>query len=188
MKGVKKNIDNLPPIVPATKPTVRRGYVQGYVRGFQSRSETHPQPFKKQPRTWTIWTFRVERLDEHGRRLELAPVELRGLRFDGVINEGDEVEVRRERLGDATLRPRSLRNVTTGASVVVKGESALDILLQVAGGILMCFLVFLCIAIALISLQIVGDTASTPDQNVGNRQQEQCLVQGDTSSQPQSCE
>jgi hypothetical protein len=64
--------------------------VVGVVRGLQSRSEPTP---------WiqflyvTVWTFSVERTDEAGNPLPPITVQMKGHQFDGVIHDGDEVEV-----------------------------------------------------------------------------------------------
>ena len=63
-----------------------------------------------------MWSFRVERFDEVGNRVALVPVELRGLKVEGSLSDGDRVRMT-GRLRGGTLRPKLVENLTTGATV-----------------------------------------------------------------------
>ena len=96
-----------------------KDYIRGTVRGFQVRTETtYPLLQKQQVWNLNVWTFRIERRDSHGNRLQPVPVEMKAYWFSGSLNEGDEVEVYcpdwRE---GATIHPTQLRNLTTRSIV-----------------------------------------------------------------------
>jgi hypothetical protein len=95
-----------------------KDYIRGTVRGFQARTETTYSLLQKQVWNLNVWTFRIERRDSHGNRLQPVPAEMRGYWFSGFLNEGDEVEVYcpdwRE---GATIHPTRLRNLTTRSIV-----------------------------------------------------------------------
>jgi len=104
--------------VPPRRPVVSTASsIVGEVRGFQSRTES-PGP---QYPTKIIWTFRVERFDTAGNRLPPVPVEMRSKSFKGFINEGDRVEVPGKWREGQIARPKTLRNLTTGAIVKARG-------------------------------------------------------------------
>jgi hypothetical protein len=63
-----------------------------------------------------VWTFRVERYDAAGNRELLAPVEMRGYRFEGAIADGDWVRVRGP-VKRGTLRASQVENLSTGALI-----------------------------------------------------------------------
>lgn len=67
-----------------------------------------------------IWTFRVERYDAAGDRISLVPVEMRGLTFEGSLDDGDWVRAD-GRMKSGTLRATRLENLTTGARVRARG-------------------------------------------------------------------
>ncbi|WP_280722845.1 hypothetical protein [Kitasatospora sp. MAA4] len=69
--------------------------------------------------TEEIWTFRVERFDDAGKRVALMPVEMRGETFHGSISEGERVRVV-GRMRAGTLYATGLENLSTGAGVRVK--------------------------------------------------------------------
>ncbi|MEU1627786.1 hypothetical protein ABZ746_21120 [Streptomyces sp. NPDC020096] len=89
--------------------------VEGQVRGVQSRSEQRGESDYE-----AVWTFRVERYDEAGNRVMLTPVEMRGRKFEGAINDGDWVQAR-GRMRAGTLRVKEVENLTTGAVVRAMG-------------------------------------------------------------------
>ncbi len=61
-------------------------------------------------------TFRVERYDRDGSRLQPVPVEMRGHSITGFLNEGDQVRVSGKWEG-GLLRARRADNATTGAVI-----------------------------------------------------------------------
>jgi hypothetical protein len=93
--------------------------IVGEVRGFQNRTESRGPQYP----THIVWTFRVERHDEHGDRLSAVPVEMRSKSFEGFINEGDRVEIPGRWREGQLVRPRRLRNLTTGALVRARGAA-----------------------------------------------------------------
>lgn len=99
----------------AAKPVARRksAAIVGEVRNFRDWTEST----QGGTTTWIVWTFCVERFDEHGNPLPLVPVQMRGMKFRGSINEGDRVEVRSRWRPGRTLTVNSVRNLSTGATV-----------------------------------------------------------------------
>jgi hypothetical protein len=85
------------------------------VRGAQIRSE-----YRGENQFETVWTFRVERYDAVGNRISLVPVEMRGLTFEGSLDDGDWVRAD-GRMKSGTLRATRLENLTTGAWVRARG-------------------------------------------------------------------
>lgn len=66
-------------------------------------------------------SFRVERYDRSGNRLQPVPIEVQGIQLSGQLNDGEEVEVTGKwRRG--TIRARTVVNITTGAHVRVAGS------------------------------------------------------------------
>ena len=131
------NTRHTPPVA------LRRGYILGNVRGFQSRTENQSSLSTPQaPRIWTIWTFRVECLDTQGNRIALVPVEMRGLSFQGSITDGDSVEIRGSASSRGTIRPGEVRNLTTGAVVRSSGKPLIAGLIQLV--LVIIFLIVFC--------------------------------------------
>ena len=84
----------------------------GEARAFQSRNEQVAFV------NVTVWSFRVDRFDcRSGNRLPPVPVEMRGLRFDGSISEGDHIEVYVRSEGRQTVAARWVKNLSTGTLV-----------------------------------------------------------------------
>ncbi|MDQ4096675.1 MAG: hypothetical protein M3144_02235, partial [Actinomycetota bacterium] len=84
--------------------------VRGEARAVRQRSERFGETMRE------VWTFRVERYDDRGNRRAPVPVEMRGLQFDGAINEGDRVAVS-GRWRDGTLVASRVQNETTNSVV-----------------------------------------------------------------------
>jgi hypothetical protein len=125
--------------VPPRRPGIyKASSIVGEVRGFQSRTESLGPQYP----TKIIWTFRVERFDAAGNRLPPVPVEMRSKSFDGFINEGDQVEISGRWREGQIVRPRKLRNLTTGAMVKVRGIYWVTVIKA------LLFLVFLVIFVA----------------------------------------
>lgn len=108
--------------------------VTGEVRSVQRRTEWIGESGSR-----SIWTFRLDAVDEAGQRLGLVEVEMRGFSFEGNLTEGDSVRVAgRWRRG--TIRAEQLQNLTTGALVRAKTYKGFRIVFFVvfalmAGGI-----------------------------------------------------
>jgi hypothetical protein len=112
----------------------------GVARAVHERSEGTSNP----PRI--VWTFRLERYDQAGNRLQPIPIEMRGRSFEGAISDGDTVEVRGRWRQGTTLRPQQAVNLTTGAVVVVKGYGKawiLPLVLLVVGLVLLAILLII---------------------------------------------
>jgi hypothetical protein len=127
--------------------------VVGLARGVQTRSEQLGESHHE-----TVWTFRVERYDEAGNRELLVPVEMRGLRFEGSIADGDWVRVRGRRR-DGTLRASELENLTTGATVRAKG---LPTAVKVIAGVvfLIVAIIFVVVVVEIINAERSFSSAS----------------------------
>jgi hypothetical protein len=72
-------------------------------------------------KTDQILSFRVDRFDDEGRRLQPVAVEMRGRSIRGVLNDGDSVDA--GRVGDGVLHPRKVRNLSTNSIVKVRRRS-----------------------------------------------------------------
>jgi hypothetical protein len=83
----------------------------GEVREFRPRNQREGQL------SMEIWSFRVERYDASGNRLQPVPVEMKGERFDGSISEGDWVELPGHWKPGEVAHPDQVNNLTTGATV-----------------------------------------------------------------------
>jgi hypothetical protein len=98
-----------------------RATVEGQIRGIQQRAESLGEGA-----TNTVWTFRLERYDRDGNRLPPIPVQLRGLRFEGFVSEGDDVRATGE-WKDGTLVTERVENLTTHATVKARSYRNLKV-------------------------------------------------------------
>ncbi|MER6503666.1 hypothetical protein ABT218_31035 [Streptomyces sp. NPDC001455] len=87
--------------------------VEGQVHGAQFRTE------QQRDISETVCTFRVERYDDSGNRVQLIPVEMRGYRVEGSISDGDWVRGT-GRMKSGTFHMTEVENLTTGAGVRAK--------------------------------------------------------------------
>lgn len=107
-------------------PGRNEGYVFGVARQVSRRqeSETHwPSIFAQQPiqRQWQVLTFAVEVRDAAGNRVELAPVEARGLRMIGDnLADGTPVAVCGRRGNDGIIHTYKIINLHTRSSLTVE--------------------------------------------------------------------
>jgi hypothetical protein len=81
--------------------------------------EAHYIQHRQEAQQGYILTFRVERYDRVGNRSQPVPVEMRGYKITGFINEGDQVRMSGTWKG-GLLQATRVDNVTTGAVVTVK--------------------------------------------------------------------
>ncbi|MFF9652814.1 hypothetical protein [Streptomyces sp. NPDC014622] len=88
--------------------------VEGQVHGARFRTE------QQRDTSEAVCTFRVERYDDSGNRVQLIPVEMRGYRVEGSISDGDWVRGT-GRMKSGTFRMTEVENLTTGADVRAKG-------------------------------------------------------------------
>lgn len=92
--------------------------ITGEARNVQLRSQTGGGGL-----SIDILTFLVERFDEAGDRLTPIPVEVRGT-VEGVLNEGDRVQIDASWRAGQTLEPEKFLNLTTGGSVQLRRTGA----------------------------------------------------------------
>lgn len=152
-------------------PRHGRATVVGQVRGIQQRTEGYGEHGA------SVLTFRVERYDDAGNRLQPVPVQLRARGYDGSLNEGDNVRVS-GRWKDGTLHTSRVRNLTTGASVAGK---------SIAKMLLIFLAIFLAVAaalvIALAAIFIGAGNAFQDDVNRKQREFQEQVDQRDRDSQ-----
>jgi hypothetical protein len=79
--------------------------IVGHVRGLS----------EKPARDFTVYSFRVESYDEQGNRLSPVTVEMQGIGFEGSLNEGDEVEIRKKYRPGRTIKVSQLYNITAAS-------------------------------------------------------------------------
>jgi hypothetical protein len=120
--------------------------LRGEVRGFRERVEQHGSSQYGSSAPDIIWSFRVERYQD-GHRLSPIPVEMRGVKFKGFINEGDTVEIIEPWREGETVHPKQIFNVTNNANVSIAKPSlspcGVVVVFFVAIIFLVVFLVFL---------------------------------------------
>ena len=98
---------------------------EGKVNGFSAKSESYGNPSNPM---WTfrnsrlkIWTFQILQFDEKiGNSLQKIPVEIKGRRFDGFINDGDTIRVKGKWKEGEILKVDELFNVTNNIWVTVR--------------------------------------------------------------------
>ena len=94
------------------------GTIQGIVRNFQQRTETNLSGKPLQ-----LWIFRLDRYDARGNPLPPIPVQMRGRRFEGGLNNGDTVRVKGSWVAGKTLDVKKVYNVTTASEVTTHNSS-----------------------------------------------------------------
>ncbi|MDQ3742449.1 MAG: hypothetical protein M3389_16080, partial [Actinomycetota bacterium] len=118
--------------------------IVGIARGLRERSEWRDSG------AHYMVTFRVERHDAYGAPLAPVPVELVGRRIEGVIQDGDWVEVPPHWQPGETLRTTTVRNLTTGAEFRARGYSkAIRVVQWVFFAIVIAFILAVAISIAI---------------------------------------
>jgi len=100
-------------IVDAAGSELPGGRLVGEARNVTVRQEFQANSLAE----YTIWSFRVDRYDAVGNRLDPIAVELRGLGITGSIAEGDRVAVNGKPRRDKPLRVRMVYNLTTHSRV-----------------------------------------------------------------------
>lgn len=88
----------------------------GIVNGLQQRQEMFGGNY------FTVWSFRLEHMDSAGHPMTPIPVEMRGRRFNGGINNGDLVDVGGRPQPGKLVRTRRVRNLTVGTDVRAIGR------------------------------------------------------------------
>lgn len=104
-----------------------------------------PLPFSKTKIVWNVrglgqrtaqpnmqvYSFRVERFDAQGNRLPAVTVEMKGIGFEGSLNEGDQVRIDRKPRPGKTIRIKELMNLTAGSIFKVQQYSLIVRILSV---------------------------------------------------------
>lgn len=109
---------------PSDNHVVKNGgqLLRGIVKGYQQRFEI--ERFHNKPKV--VWTFRID-CYENGKLINTIPVQMAGDRFEGDINDGDEVEVFRWQKG-TVLKTDRVKNWTTGIEVRSSSGNPLQLL------------------------------------------------------------
>lgn len=126
----------------ATRPLAPTGplrVVEGQVRGVQLRTE------QQGDNSQVILSFRVERYDESGDRVQLIPAEMRGFGIEGSISDGDWVRGTGT-MKSGTFRMNEAENLTTGARVRSK---------KTYGMVCCVFFIAFCIIFAAVAIWVV---------------------------------
>lgn len=128
---------DLPP-PPIVRNDRRTQLLRGIVKGYQQRFEIERYHNKAK----VVWTFRIE-CYENDELVNTIPVQMVGDRFEGDINDGDDVEVFRWRKG-TVLKTNRVKNWTTGIEVRSSSGSAVQVfglIIFLAGLAFIAFLV-----------------------------------------------
>jgi hypothetical protein len=89
--------------------------VIGEARGVQMRSKPYQGGGSRD-----VLTFRIDQFDASGNRANSIPVEMTGS-INGIVTEGDKVEITGGWAPGKTLRPKLIRNLTTSGTVQTSG-------------------------------------------------------------------
>ena len=101
-----------------SKRALQENKPEGEVRRFAELVESDSRG-----RPWCVRTFLLQSFDEVGNRQPPVQVEMRALRFDGWINEGDEVVITNLKRRGGRILASEVRNKTTRTIVKAKGSS-----------------------------------------------------------------
>lgn len=123
----------------------------GSARDVQTRADT--DWFTKSQHS--VLAFRVESFDESGNLELLVPVEMRGLAFEGFLNEGDPVRVT-GRLKRGILKAKKVENLRDNSVLTAKGIP------PAAKALAIALLVAIAAFIAFVGYQLV--TSEMPSQ------------------------
>jgi len=94
--------------------------ILGRVQGLRLRNEADPDRYSA---PWQIWVFQVtDGRDEDGNRLPSVVVQMRGRSFEGIMEEGDEVEVRGRWRAGETMHTQEVYNRTK--NVIVRAAAS----------------------------------------------------------------
>jgi hypothetical protein len=104
--------------------------INGVVSGL--REHTERQRSRLTTTVERVLTFRVERRDSIGRPLPAVPIEMRGAGFDGVLNEGDAVQLPGRFAADTVLKIERLVNLTSGDAFCTKGPPLSSVVIGLA--------------------------------------------------------
>lgn len=106
--------------------------IVGIVTGLHQRAEPRGSRLNRQ--VDQVVTFEMERRDDGGRVLAKVPIEMRGLGFNGVLREGDQVQIPGSlRIGQAghTVRIERLENLTAGDRFATMGPPLSSVIIGI---------------------------------------------------------
>jgi len=126
--------------------------IRGTVSGFRERYEQPQMADRYRP--LIVWGFRLERSDSAGNPLPRAAVEMRGTRFQGSISDGDVVEIDQAYRRGVLVTASTVRNLTSGSTVVATGENLARYGWTIWSGIaLLLFLIITAVILGLAATQ-----------------------------------
>jgi hypothetical protein len=105
-----------------------------------------------------VWEFALKPEDPDA---PLIQVEMRGPRFDGVLVEGDEVEVTKNPQPGKILHTRRIYNLTANAPFEVRGFGQAPVKLQYAGTGLKAILLIVFLVVFVTILIVILHAASS---------------------------
>ena len=108
---------SLAPSLPATIRSIRPQWAASGNRVIGEAREVRQRSESEGAINWSINSFRVERYDKAGNRLQPVPVEMRATKFNGTLSEGDWVEISGTWQPGQVMKPRQVNDLTTGAQV-----------------------------------------------------------------------
>jgi len=123
--------------------------IVGEVQRLRRDTEQKMNPFTNQGsrmETWKVWSFLVVVYDNFGNPLQQVPVQMRGRKIDGELNDGDTVEVPGRWTPGKILEVNSVYNQTFQHWVETKyrsgGERIVIIVTIVLFIIILCIILF----------------------------------------------
>lgn len=103
-KPPSEAVSSKPPIVDVLfSKTIIVGYVRGLTQRFAAQN-------------LQVISFRVETFDAQGNRQAPVTVEMKGIGFEGSLNEGDQVEINQKPRPGKTIKVAKVRNITAGST------------------------------------------------------------------------
>jgi hypothetical protein len=129
--------------------------IEGYARGFQTWQEPRGQGFAT-----IVRTFRLDRYDSAGNRMQAVPVEMRGISFTGSINEGDKVIVYDKWIEGQTVQAKQVYNLTHQSMVEALEPDGADAKRFMIEGLFAAILGFLGFSLIPIGIVVAAVTQS----------------------------
>lgn len=92
-------------------PLYSKTKIVGNVHGLSQRTAQVNQQ---------VYSFRVETYDDQGNRLPPVTIEMKGISFEGSLNEGDQVQINKKPKHGITFKVNKLTNITAGSTFKVR--------------------------------------------------------------------